>query len=229
MTSFTGRLARHEDWLICSVMACSKRGCVQALADFRKRIEQYEKVYEPLTDGKSNRHVHFIQLVDIITGRGHIDINRISGYIPGKIVFFLMQARPLRAAARTAPSRQLCHWTCCTGYLALVTCQWPHVATAATSAARAGLPQRPLREPPHLAHAARRERIQPARPRRRRRAADGQGQEVRDGARARSLHARADARREGRPAADLVLDEHAAADDPDCAAHPLPEASLEGA
>jgi 6-phosphofructo-2-kinase/fructose-2,6-biphosphatase len=26
-----------------------------------------------------------------VTGRGHIDINRISGYIPGKIVFFLMQ------------------------------------------------------------------------------------------------------------------------------------------
>jgi 6-phosphofructo-2-kinase len=64
---------------------------MQALADFTKRIKEYEKVYEPLTDGKSNRHVHFIQLVDIITGRGHIDINRISGYIPGKIVFFLMQ------------------------------------------------------------------------------------------------------------------------------------------
>jgi hypothetical protein len=26
-----------------------------------------------------------------VTGRGHIDINRISGYLPGKIVFYLMQ------------------------------------------------------------------------------------------------------------------------------------------
>jgi hypothetical protein len=26
-----------------------------------------------------------------VTGRGHMDVNRISGYIPGKIVFFLMQ------------------------------------------------------------------------------------------------------------------------------------------
>lgn len=26
-----------------------------------------------------------------VTGAGHIDVNRISGYIPGKIVFFLMQ------------------------------------------------------------------------------------------------------------------------------------------
>ena len=61
------------------------------MKDFGRRIAEYEKVYEPLTDGKSNRHLHFIQLVNIITGRGHIDINRISGYIPGKIVFFLMQ------------------------------------------------------------------------------------------------------------------------------------------
>jgi 6-phosphofructo-2-kinase / fructose-2,6-biphosphatase 3 len=48
-------------------------------------------VYEPLTDGHSNRHIHFIQLVNMVTGRGYMDINRISGYIPGKIVFFLMQ------------------------------------------------------------------------------------------------------------------------------------------
>ena len=27
----------------------------------------------------------------MVTGRGHMDVNRISGYIPGKIVFFLMQ------------------------------------------------------------------------------------------------------------------------------------------
>lgn len=26
-----------------------------------------------------------------VTGRGHMDVNRISGYLPGKIVFFLMQ------------------------------------------------------------------------------------------------------------------------------------------
>ena len=67
---------------------------MQALRDFSARIEEYEKVYEPLTDGQSNRHIHFIQLVNIVTGRGYMDINRISGYIPGKIVFFLMQARP---------------------------------------------------------------------------------------------------------------------------------------
>ena len=34
---------------------------------------------------------HYIKLIDMVTGRGHMDVNRISGYIPGKIVFFLMQ------------------------------------------------------------------------------------------------------------------------------------------
>jgi 6-phosphofructo-2-kinase / fructose-2,6-biphosphatase 3 len=64
---------------------------LQALNDFEARIKEYEKVYQPLTDGKSNRHLHFIQLVNMVTGRGYMDINRISGYIPGKMVFFLMQ------------------------------------------------------------------------------------------------------------------------------------------
>ena len=69
-----------------------KHGCVlQALFDFKHRIMNYEKVYESMTDGTSNRDMHFIQLVNMVTGRGHMDINRISGYIPGKIVFFLMQ------------------------------------------------------------------------------------------------------------------------------------------
>ena len=65
---------------------------LQAMQDFNNRIKEYEKVYVPLTDGKSNRHIHFIQLVNMVTGRGYMDVNRISGYIPGKIVFFLMQA-----------------------------------------------------------------------------------------------------------------------------------------
>ena len=78
----------------CLVLLGEGVHAVQAVRDFEARIRQYEKVYQPLTDGKSNRHIHFIQLVNMVTGRGHMDINRISGYIPGKIVFFLMQARP---------------------------------------------------------------------------------------------------------------------------------------
>lgn len=46
-------------------------------------------MYEPIAD----RNLHYIKLTDMVTGRGYMDINRISGYLPGKIVFFLMQVR----------------------------------------------------------------------------------------------------------------------------------------
>ncbi|KAK9833381.1 hypothetical protein WJX81_000334 [Elliptochloris bilobata] len=58
-----------------------------ALEDFRDRIRRYEEVYETITD----RNLHYIKLIDMVTGRGYMDVNRISGYIPGKMVFFLMQ------------------------------------------------------------------------------------------------------------------------------------------
>ncbi|KAG2447462.1 hypothetical protein HYH02_007783 [Chlamydomonas schloesseri] len=61
----------------------------QAVADFLARIAKYEEVYEPIVD----RNLHYIKLTDMVTGRGYMDINRISGYLPGKIVFFLMQVR----------------------------------------------------------------------------------------------------------------------------------------
>lgn len=59
----------------------------QALADFKERIQKYESVYETITD----RTLHYVKLIDMVTGRGHMDVNRISGYIPGKMVFYLMQ------------------------------------------------------------------------------------------------------------------------------------------
>jgi 6-phosphofructo-2-kinase len=70
----------------------------QAVKDFKARIAEYEKVYEPITDGQSNRHMHFVQLNNMVTGRGYMDINRISGYLPSKIVFCLMQVPPARPA-----------------------------------------------------------------------------------------------------------------------------------
>ncbi|MEW5318299.1 MAG: hypothetical protein WDW38_009532 [Sanguina aurantia] len=58
-----------------------------AVVDFKERVQMYEDVYEPIAD----RSMHYIKLTDMVTGRGHLDINRISGYLPGKIVFYLMQ------------------------------------------------------------------------------------------------------------------------------------------
>jgi hypothetical protein len=60
---------------------------LQAVSDFMERIRKYEEVYEPIID----RNMHYIKLTDMVTGRGHLDINRISGYLPGKIVGFLLQ------------------------------------------------------------------------------------------------------------------------------------------
>lgn len=58
-----------------------------ALADFKDRIAKYESIYETLID----RTMHYVKLINMVTGRGHMDVNRISGYIPGKMVFYLMQ------------------------------------------------------------------------------------------------------------------------------------------
>ena len=44
-----------------------------------------------------------------VTGRGYMDVNRISGYIPGKMVFFLMQARTHVIALPSCPSMASTH------------------------------------------------------------------------------------------------------------------------
>ncbi len=62
---------------------------VQAVSDLRARVAKVEERYETLTD----RTFHFIKLTDMPTGRSNIDINRVSGYLQGRLVFFLMQVR----------------------------------------------------------------------------------------------------------------------------------------
>lgn len=55
----------------------------EAVKDFTARIAHYEDGYEPLDDEDAS----FIKLIDV--GR-QIVMNRIQGYIPGRLVFFLM-------------------------------------------------------------------------------------------------------------------------------------------
>ncbi|CAN1180239.1 FKFBP [Linum perenne] len=53
--------------------------------DFKSRLENYEKVYEPVEEGS------YIKMIDMVTGSGgQIQVNNISGYLPGRIVFFLV-------------------------------------------------------------------------------------------------------------------------------------------
>ncbi|OMO82850.1 Carbohydrate binding module family 20 [Corchorus capsularis] len=55
------------------------------LRDFRTRLANYEKVYEPVEEGS------YIKMIDIARGHGgQIQVNNISGYLPGRIVFFLV-------------------------------------------------------------------------------------------------------------------------------------------
>ncbi|XP_047319534.1 6-phosphofructo-2-kinase/fructose-2,6-bisphosphatase [Impatiens glandulifera] len=53
--------------------------------DFKKRLDNYEKVYEPVEEGS------YIKMIDKVSGHGgQIQVNNISGYLPGRIVFFLV-------------------------------------------------------------------------------------------------------------------------------------------
>ncbi|XP_009782679.1 6-phosphofructo-2-kinase/fructose-2,6-bisphosphatase isoform X1 [Nicotiana tabacum] len=53
--------------------------------DFKNRLDNYEKVYEPVEEGS------YIKMIDMVSGNGgQIQVNNISGYLPGRIVFFLV-------------------------------------------------------------------------------------------------------------------------------------------
>ncbi|KAK4780594.1 hypothetical protein SAY87_016700 [Trapa incisa] len=55
------------------------------LNDFKIRLANYEKVYEPVEEGS------YIKMIDMVSGHGgQIQVNNISGYLPGRIVFFLV-------------------------------------------------------------------------------------------------------------------------------------------
>ncbi|XP_022729171.1 6-phosphofructo-2-kinase/fructose-2,6-bisphosphatase-like isoform X4 [Durio zibethinus] len=55
------------------------------LRDFRNRLANYERVYEPVEEGS------YIKMIDMASGHGgQIQVNNISGYLPGRIVFFLV-------------------------------------------------------------------------------------------------------------------------------------------
>ncbi|KAL8215190.1 hypothetical protein R6Q57_004639 [Mikania cordata] len=53
--------------------------------DFKRRLDNYEKVYEPVNEGS------YIKMIDMASGKGgQIQVNNIGGYLPGRIVFFLV-------------------------------------------------------------------------------------------------------------------------------------------
>ncbi|GBG35017.1 6-phosphofructo-2-kinase/fructose-2,6-bisphosphatase [Hondaea fermentalgiana] len=60
----------------------------EAVTDFMQRIEHYRSAYEPITEENSeDRSLSWIKMID--AGRS-ISMNHISGFLPGRIVQFLM-------------------------------------------------------------------------------------------------------------------------------------------
>jgi broad specificity phosphatase PhoE/predicted kinase len=59
----------------------------EAVEDFRQRIKHYERVYEPIDD----ESLCYVKHID--AGRQMV-INRIEGYVPARVVAYLMNLRP---------------------------------------------------------------------------------------------------------------------------------------
>lgn len=61
----------------------------EAVADFKRRIAHYESAYEPVGDEAHS----WIKLIDVAR---QVVVNRIRGYLPGRLVFFLMNIHTVR-------------------------------------------------------------------------------------------------------------------------------------
>lgn len=55
------------------------------------RMAEYEKAYEPLGDNEL-QWASSIHVIDIASGAGTMQVSRIQGYLPGRIVYFLLNA-----------------------------------------------------------------------------------------------------------------------------------------
>ncbi|MBX7197613.1 MAG: 6-phosphofructo-2-kinase/fructose-2,6-bisphosphatase [Sandaracinaceae bacterium] len=60
----------------------------RAVADFRQRIANYARVYEPVDASEGS----FVKLIDV---GGRLEAHRIQGYLPSRLVYFLMNLHPI--------------------------------------------------------------------------------------------------------------------------------------
>ncbi|KAG2225967.1 hypothetical protein INT45_002433 [Circinella minor] len=63
------------------------RPAADALADFKSRVANYEKAYQPIGDWEEERDIQYCKLINV--GKKVIACN-ISGYLTGQCVFYLM-------------------------------------------------------------------------------------------------------------------------------------------
>ena len=60
----------------------------KAANDFRQRIANYERVYEPVAESEGA----FVKVIDV--GR-RLEVSRIQGYLPSRLVYYLMNLHPI--------------------------------------------------------------------------------------------------------------------------------------
>eukprot|EP01060_Flectonema_neradi_P003549 TRINITY_DN12299_c0_g2_i3.p1 TRINITY_DN12299_c0_g2~~TRINITY_DN12299_c0_g2_i3.p1 ORF type:complete len:585 (+),score=100.21 TRINITY_DN12299_c0_g2_i3:117-1871(+) len=74
------------------------------ISDFKARIRMYEQVYQPLSI-ESDEDRSWVQLRNTISSHmgGHITVNRISGHLPTKLLYFLFNLRTTVAPVYLAP------------------------------------------------------------------------------------------------------------------------------
>lgn len=66
--------------------------------DYRKRVQHYQKVYEPIASGSGDDHEHNYAYIKCIDHGKQIVMNKIEGYMPGRIAQFITNCCH-------------CHWT----------------------------------------------------------------------------------------------------------------------
>jgi len=67
-----------------------------AMADFLGRMDEYAKVYVPLADAQrapAEATSSFIRVVDMASGAASMQVNRIQGYLAGRVVYFLLNTQ----------------------------------------------------------------------------------------------------------------------------------------
>ena len=71
---------------------------IDIVDDYRKRVQHYQKVYEPIASGGNEDHEHDYSYIKCIDHGKQIVMNKIEGYMPGRLAQFITNCCH-------------CHWT----------------------------------------------------------------------------------------------------------------------
>ena len=64
----------------------------EAVADFTRRISAYEARYTPLGEADKRNQTAYVRLINTATDSGGFEANRVRGFLPTRVCYFLMNA-----------------------------------------------------------------------------------------------------------------------------------------